>query len=418
MRQSELFTKTRREAPKDEVAKNAKLLIRAGFINKEMAGAYSYLPLGLRVLKKIENIIRREMNALGGQEVFLTSLQPSGIWEKTGRWKDEVVDNWFKTTLKDGSALGLAHTHEEPLTNLLVHYASSYRDFPIYVYQFQTKFRNELRAKSGIMRGREFIMKDLYSFCRTREEHDAFYVQMKKAYTTIFDLVGIGEQTYFTYASGGSFSQASDEFQTVTEAGEDTIYIDPETRAAINEEMMSDDILALRGMDKGRLVKRRAVEVGNIFPLGTKFSQAFGLTYRDEQGVEKPVIMGSYGIGLGRLMGTVAEVLSDEDGIVWPSSIAPFAVHLVQVGNNSSVREECNNLYRKLVSQDIEVFYDDREEISAGEKFADADLIGIPYRVVVSEKTMRENRIEVKERRGKKVSMVTENELIHLVNYA
>ncbi|TSC62471.1 MAG: prolyl-tRNA synthetase [Parcubacteria group bacterium Gr01-1014_48] len=407
MRQSTLFTKTRKEAPKDEVVRNAILLIRAGYIYKEMAGVYTYLPLGLRVLRNIERIIREEMNVAGAQELLLTSLQSPSVWEKTDRWSDAVIDNWFKTTLADGTEIGIASTHEEPLTNLLTHYAHSHRDFPLYIYQIQTKFRNELRAKSGIMRGREFVMKDLYSFCRTEDEHAAFYARMKEAYTNVFRRSGIGEQTYFTYASGGSFSHASDEFQTVTDAGEDTIYVDPDTRFSVNEEMLGDEkILEKFHVTKDRLIPKKSVEVGNIFPLGTKFSEAFGLTYRDEAGEEKPVIMGSYGIGLGRLMGTITEVCSDDQGLVWPKEIAPFRAHLVRLGDQLDVAKCADQLYSELTQGGIEVLYDDRASVSAGEKLADADLLGMPTRIVVSEKTLRAGVGEFRDRKSGEVLMV------------
>ncbi len=412
MRQTTLFTKTRKEAPKDEVARNAILLIRAGYIYKEMAGVYAYLPLGLRVFRNIEKIIREEMNATGAQELLLTSLQSPIVWEKTGRFSDTVIDNWFKTKLADETTIGIANTHEEPLTNLLTHYAHSYRDFPLYVYQFQTKFRNELRAKSGIMRGREFVMKDLYSFCRTEEEHAAFYMRMKAAYTNVFNRAGIGEQTYFTYASGGSFSKASDEFQTVTDAGEDTIYVDPETRLSINEEMMADEgVFEKFHTSKEKLVAKKSVEVGNIFPLGTRFSEAFGLMCRDEAGNESPVIMGSYGIGLGRLMGTIAEVCSDDKGLRWPKEVAPFRAHLVRLGEGENVVAAADRVYEELSRSGVEVLYDDRSGVSAGEKFADADLLGMPTRIVMSEKTLAAQTVELRDRTSGEVIMVPSGEL-------
>jgi len=387
MRQSILFTKTRREAPKDEVSKNAILLTRAGFIHKEFAGVYSFLPLGLLVLKKIENIIRREMNILGGQEVELTALQDGDVWNKTGRWSDEVIDVWFKTKLKSGSDVGLAPTHEEPLTQLLSEYISSYRDLPLSVYQFQTKFRNELRSKSGILRGREFLMKDLYSFSRNEEEHDKFYEKVKSAYRNIFNQVGIGDSTYLTKASGGSFSKYSHEFQTIIEAGEDTIYITLEDKKeATNKEIEESN---------GRK-EEKAIEVGNIFSLGTRFSEDLGLVFTDEAGVKNPVIMGSYGIGLSRLMGTVVEVLSDEKGIVWPKEIAPFQVHLLLLSEKA--KDFADEVYKTLSSQGVEVLYDDRD-LRAGEKFADADLIGIPMQIIIGEKAIESKMLEVKERK-------------------
>lgn len=398
MRQSKLFSKTRKDAPKDEVSKNAGLLIRAGFINKEMAGVYSYLPLGLRVLNKINAIIREEMNAIGGVEIFLTSLQDKKLWETTGRWDDKVVDNWFKTKLKNDTELGLAFTHEEPLTSLMRQYVRSWRDLPCYPYQIQTKFRNEERAKSGILRAREFLMKDLYSFSRDEKEHAEFYEKAKKAYMNIFERAGIGEKTYLTYASGGSFSQFSHEFQTITDAGEDVIHICEKSRIAINDEIIS--VQKSCPVCKGTSFKKeKAVEVGNIFNLGTKFSDALGLTYLDEKSAKHSAIMGSYGIGPGRLMGTVVEVLADEVGLVWPKSIAPFEYHLICLfDKEGKALKSADNLYKNLVDKGVEVLYDDRD-MRAGEKFKDADLMGIPKQLVVSEKTLEDESVEVKDRR-------------------
>ena len=403
MRQSQLFTKTRREAPKDEVSKNAILLTRAGFIHKEMAGVYSYLPLGLRVLKKIENIIREEMNAIGGQELILTALQKKEVWEKVGRWDDEVVDVWFKTKLKDSVELGLGFTHDEELVNLLTEYVSSYKDLPLYPYQIQTKFRNELRAKSGIVRGREFLMKDLYSFNRTEEEQNEFYDRVKKAYMNVFGRCGIGDKTYFTLADGSTFSKYSHEFQTVSEAGEDIIYItDEDKKEAVNKELGEKD---------GKEFK--SIEVGNIFKQGTKYTEPFGLLYQDEDGKQKPVLMGGYGIGVTRLMGTVVEVLSDEKGIVWPKEIAPFQVHLLSLTENT--KELADDVYKTLQNKNIEVLYDDRD-LRAGEKFADSDLIGIPTRVIVGEKTLESKMLEVKDRAsGETREMTLENLINELI---
>ncbi len=418
MRQSELFTKTRREAPKDEVSKNAQFLIRAGYVHKEMAGAYTYLPLGLRVINNIIAVIREEMNKIGGQEILLTTLQEPKIWETSGRWSDEQIDVWFKTELKSGGVLGLAPTHEEPLTNLMKEHISSYRDLPCYPYQFQNKFRNELRAKSGIMRSREFIMKDLYSFSRSEEEFRKFYETCAEAYMKIFARVGIGGQTYRTFASGGSFSKFSDEFQTVSDAGEDTIYIHDGKRIAVNKEVYTDEVLAELGIEKGELREAKAIEVGNIFPLGTRFSDVLKLIYKDEDGKEKPVIMGSYGIGPARLMGTIVEVLGDEKGIVWPEAVAPFRVHLIELGSgNKDVHAEAEELCRELVQAGIEVLWDDRD-LRAGEKFADSDLIGIPLRVVVSEKTLATGTFECTERKSGKTEHLSLSELTERLIHA
>lgn len=424
MRQSQLFTKTRKEAPADEarlndkvgqVSKNAELLIRGGFIQKEMAGVYDYLPLGLRVLKKIENIIREEMNAIGGQEILMTTLQDPAVWQKSGRWDDKIMDNWFKTKLATGTELGIANTHEEPITSMLTHFVSSYKDLPIYVYQFQTKFRNELRAKSGLMRGREFMMKDLYSFNKTEEDFKKFYDICAIAYMKIFTRVGLGDITYRTIAAGGSFTSGfTDEFQTLSKSGEDIIYIDKNKNIAINKEVYTDENLKKFGLEKSNLKEEKSIEVGNIFPLGTKYSDALGLNPKDENGNESKVFMGSYGIGLGRLMGTVVETLSDDKGIVWPKEVAPFAVHLVRLGVEDKTVSFADELYANLGKKGIEVLYDDRD-LRPGEKFADSDLIGIPVRFVVSDKTVAENKIEVKYRTSSDSELMSREEAIKIL---
>jgi prolyl-tRNA synthetase len=415
MRQSKLFTRTRKEAPADEVSKNAELLTRAGFIYKEMAGVYTYLPLGLRVLNKIENIIREEMNSVGGQEVSMTALQNPELWKKTGRWNDEVVDNWFKTSLKNNTELGLGFSHEEPLVNILNSFVSSYKDLPLAVYQFQNKFRNELRAKSGILRGREFLMKDMYSFHADEKDFLDFYENMKSVYKNIFLRIGIGHITYLTFASGGTFSKYSHEFQTITSAGEDTIYLDEEKNIAVNHEVYTDEVLTSLQMQKDKMVEHKAIEVGNIFTLGTKFSKPSDLSYTDEKGEKHVVLMGCYGIGLGRAMGTVVEALADDKGMVWPEAIAPFKVHLLLLGDNDEVSQQAEKIYERLVKANIEVLFDDRIGPSAGEKFSDADLIGIPYRAVVSARSIKENGIELKKRTEEKGRIVTLEELLKLL---
>lgn len=410
MKQSILFTKTRKEDPKDEISKNAQLLIRAGYIHKEMAGVYAYLPLGLRVIKKIENIIREEMDSIGGQELSMTALQNPEVWKKTDRWDDKKMDIWFKSKLATGADIGIACTHEEPITEVLAEYVSSYKDLPKYVYQFQVKFRNELRAKSGIMRVREFLMKDLYSFSINEDEFRKFYEKCADAYERIFNRVGIGEYTFRTLAAGGSFTAGfTDEFQTLSSAGEDIIFVDKNKKIAINKEIYTDENILSLGLKKEDLVEEKSIEVGNIFPLGTKYSDAAGLKIKDENGNEKSVIMGSYGIGLGRLMGAVVEVLSDNKGIVWPESIAPFKVHIISIGSEDNVKEESEKLYKKLSDQKIDVLWDERD-LRPGEKFADSDLIGIPYRVVISAKTIKENVYEVKGRTEDTASIMTEDE--------
>ncbi|MCK5095890.1 MAG: prolyl-tRNA synthetase [Candidatus Pacebacteria bacterium] len=412
MLQSQLFTKTRKEAPKDESSKNAQLLTRAGFIHKEMAGVYTFLPLGLRVIERIKDIIREELNNIGAHEMKMTALQQKDIWEKSGRWDDEVVDDWFKTPLKNGTELGLAFTHEEVLTNIMKNYISSYKDVPVYAYQFQTKFRNELRAKSGILRGREFLMKDLYDFSLDKEEHDKFYEKMKEVYMSIFTKTGIGEQTYLTMSSGGSFSKYSFEFQTITDAGEDIIMYDENKKIAINKDDYSEEIFDDFGLKKTEFnfKEAKSVEVGDIYTLGEKYSKALGLTYKDENGEEKNVYMGSYGIGIPRLMGTIVEIFSDEKGIIWPKSVAPFDVHLIDLAQ----QQQAKQIYESLQENGVDVLLDDRQ-LRPGEKFADSDLIGIPIRIVISKKSLDQGGVEVKNRNSEESQIMSPQALIEFI---
>ena len=397
MKFSQLATKTRRDAPRDETSKNAQLLIRAGFIHKDSAGVYVILPLGLKVLNKIIGIIREEINLLGGQELTMSSLQRRELWEQTDRWDDDKVDVWFKSKLKNETEVGFGWTHEEAVTEMMTNFIHSYRDLPMYVYQFQTKLRNETRAKSGIMRTREFVMKDLYSFSRDQEEHDLFYEKVKLSYEKIFNRLGIGEWTFLTFASGGAFSKFSHEFQTITDAGEDIIYISREKNIAINEEVLTDEVLDQLELKRQDLEKVKAAEVGNIFTLGTRFSEPLNLVYSDEDGSIKPVIMGSYGIGPARVMGVVVERYSDERGMVWPAAIAPADVHLIRLGEDPKVIESTDKLYEDLQKAGLDVLYDDRD-VQAGAKFGDADLIGIPVRLTVSKKTLEQDSVELKYR--------------------
>ncbi|HVV66625.1 MAG TPA: aminoacyl--tRNA ligase-related protein [Candidatus Saccharimonadales bacterium] len=415
MRLSQLFTKTTKNVPADETARNAQLLIQAGFIHKEMAGVYAYLPLGLRVLENIKRVVREEMNGLGGQELIMSSLQRQELWEVTDRWSDENVDIWFKSELKNGTPIGFGWSHEEPITDMMKNFISSYRDVPVSVYQFQTKLRNELRAKSGIMRGREFVMKDMYSYSRNDEEHQAFYDAVTKAYLRIFERAGLGDITYLTFASGGAFTQFSHEFQTILEAGEDIIYVDKSKKLAVNKEVYTDEVLKQVGLEKSELEEVKAAEVGNIFSFGTAKSEQLGLYLTDETGSKQAVVLGSYGIGVTRLMGVVAEHFADDRGLVWPVEIAPAQIILVRLGDNPEVVKQADELYNKLTGQSVAVLYDERD-MRAGEKFADADLMGIPYRVVISEKTQAAGAYELKVRRSGEVKQVGEAELFETLD--
>lgn len=410
MRLSQLFTKTSKSAPADEVAKNAQLLIRAGFVHKVMAGVYAYTPLGLSVLENIKQIVREEMNAIGGQELIMSSLQKKETWEETGRWDDEVVDVWFKSKLKDDTEVGFGWSHEEAIIEMMKQYLESYKDLPINVYQFQTKLRNELRAKSGIMRGREFVMKDMYSCSIDEAQHDRFYNETIDAYNRVFDRLGLAKDTYVTFASGGAFTQFSHEFQTVCDAGEDIIYLHRAKNIAVNEEVMDDENLARLGIKREELEKVKSAEVGNIFNFGTQKSEDTNFMFTNAEGKKQPVFLGSYGIGITRLMGVIVEKFADEKGIVWPENIAPAKVYLVRIGGEAAIKQ-ADELYDKLTTKGIKVLYDDRDE-RPGAKFADSELMGIPHRVTVSDRLIESGKYEYTPRISGETSLLTGEELL------
>lgn len=409
MRVSQLFTKTAKTAPADEVAKNAQLLIRAGYVYKVMAGVYAYTPLGLRVLDNIKRIVREEMNAIGGQEVIMSSLQRKETWESTGRWDDKVVDVWFKSKLKDDTEVGFGWSHEEAILEMMQQFVTSYKDLPASVYQFQTKLRNELRAKSGIMRGREFVMKDMYSLHATQDDMDAYYDRAIEAYRRCYERVGLGESTFLTFASGGAFTKFSHEFQTICEAGEDILFVNDDHSVAVNEEVL-DDAAAELEIDKNALRPVKSAEVGNIFKFGTEKSEKMGIYFTDSDGAQKPIYLASYGIGITRLMGVIVEKFADEKGIVWPESIAPARVYLVRIGNEKAVAA-ADDLYRVLQDKGIDVLYDDRDE-RPGVKFADSELIGVPHRVTVSDRLLETGQVEYTRRDDGTTTVLTQEELI------
>lgn len=414
MRVSKLFTKTSKNLPADETARNAQLLIQAGYIHKEMAGVYSFLPLGIKVLENIKQIVREEMNAIGGQELIMSSLQSKEIWQKTNRWDDKAVDIWFKSNLKNGTEVGLGWSHEEPIVEMMKNHVTSYKDLPAYAYQFQTKLRNELRSKSGIMRGREFVMKDMYSASLDQKAHDKFYQDCIKAYHRVFERLGIGDETFLTFASGGAFTQFSHEFQTVCEAGEDTIYLSREKKIAVNKEVLNEDVLKKLGIKRDELEEVKAAEVGNIFDFNVIKSKEMNFKYTDESGKIQFVHLGSYGIGVSRLMGVLVEKFSDDKGIVWPAAVAPAKVYLISVGDDKKIADEANEVYAQLTEAGIEVLFDDRS-VGPGQKFADADLLGIPYRAVVSDKSLSAGGLEYKKRISDDTEIVSVKELLDRV---
>lgn len=416
MRQSKLFTKTRRDAPSDEVSKNAQLLIRAGYVHKEMAGVYSYLPLGIRVLQKIEAIVRDEMDRIGGQEVRMATLHPSEPWKQTGAW--DKVDVVFKIKSRTEKEYTIGQSEEEIVTPIGKEYIASYKDLPLAIYQIGQKYRDELRAKSGIMRGREFSMKDMYSFHATQEDFDRFYGEAKEAYLRVYERCGLIAKT--TEASGGSFTdKLSYEFMVLTEAGEDDILYCDACSYCVNAEISKQkEGDACTRCSKGTLKRAKASEVGNIFDLGQKYSKDFELTYQDADGENNYPIMGCFGIGVTRLMGVAAEALADGKGIVWPEAMAPFAVHLVELsGGNDDVKKDAEEVYRALCEAGVSVLFDDRDA-RAGEKFADSDLIGIPLRIVVSAKTLAEGAYECVERASGRVSHASLSDLLKRLSHA
>ena len=412
MRLSKNFTRTIKQAPADEVARNAQLLIRAGYVHKTMAGVYSYLPLGLKVVENIKQIVREEMNKIDSQELVMSTLQSKELWQETGRWSDELVDVWFKSKLQDGTDVGFGWTHEEPIVDLSRNYLKSYKDLPISVYQFQNKLRNELRAKSGIMRGREFVMKDMYSVHASKEDLDKYYNAAIEAYKRCYDRFGIGDETYVTFASGGAFTKFSHEFQTICDAGEDYIYLHCGKNIAVNEEVLDDAVKEL-DIDRSELERVKTAEVGNIFNFGTQKSEEMRLVFTDAEGVEQYAYMGSYGIGITRVMGVIVEKFADDKGLVWPENIAPAKVYLVQIGSQS--RATADELYQKLQSVGIETIYDDRDE-RPGVKFADAELLGIPYRVTVSDRLLDDGKWEVSTRQTGEQRLLTTDELLATLN--
>lgn len=405
MKVSKLFTKTTRNISKGAESKNHEFLVRAGYVDQLMAGVYTYLPLGKRVLENIENIIREEMVAIGGQEILMPALQPAENWKKTGRW-DTMNDLYRFTSYYSKNEVALGGTHEEIVSPLAKKFIFSYKDLPKYVFQIQTKFRDEKRPKSGILRGREFRMKDLYSFHTDEKDLDRYYDKTIKSYEKIFKRVGLGNKTYLTFAPGGTFSKFSHEFQTESEVGEDTCFLCEKCKVAINKEIINTQKECPECSNK-ILKEIKSIEVANIFKLKTRFSKSFDVKYSDKEGKENFVIMGCYGLGPSRVMGAIVETLSDEKGIVWPKEVTPYHVHLVSL----NAPEDTEKLYRALGAQGIEALWDDRDE-SAGTKFADADLIGVPVRVVVSDKSLKAGGYEMKFRDKRKTEILTEKDLI------
>ncbi len=406
---SKLFPKTSKQVPSGAESINHQLLVRAGFIHQEMAGVYTYLPLGWKVLDKISDIVREEMNKIGGQELLMPVLQASDNWKKTGRYTS--LDVLYKLKGAGEADLVLGPTHEEIIYPFLAEYVKSYKDLPLYLYQVQTKFRNEPRAKAGLLRGREFLMKDLYSFHSTDKDRDEYYEKVRQAYLKIFKRIDL--PVVETKASGGTFSDLSQEFQTITPSGEDIVFICEKCSHAINKELVKGIVCPECG---GKLKEEKAIEVGNIFPLKRAYAEAFDLSFTNQDGQKTIVSAGCYGLGISRTMGAIVEVFHDERGIIWPESVAPFMVHIVGLDmEDAKVMAEAERVYKLLQAEGVEVLFDDRVGPSAGEKFADCDLIGIPYRVVISKKTGE--KLEVKKRSEKETYFQSLQEFISSLNH-
>lgn len=412
MKQSKLFVKTRKEVQSEETSLNAQLLLKAGFVDKLMAGVYTYLPLGLRVLHKVMKIVREEMDAVGGQEILMPALTPKEIWQQTNRW--EHFDALFKLE-SNNHEYALGATHEEVVTPLVQKFTFSYKDLPQAVYQLQTKFRNEARSKSGLLRGREFWMKDMYSFHTDEADLDQYYAQVEKAYERIWERLGIGAITVETYASGGAFSKYSHEYQTFAPVGEDLIYYCPKCNVAVNKEIIEDLEHACPKCHSKDLQEKTSIEVGNIFKLMDKFTTAFGFKYTDMEGKIQPVMMGCYGIGPSRVMGTLAEIYNDANGLIWPKSVAPFQIHLLSLNDKdentqNEILESAHKLYESLNASGFEILWDDRAQASNGEKFKDSDLFGIPIRLVIGKQALQAQSVEVKLRNQEKGDLLPLNE--------
>lgn len=413
MRFSQSFINTLRSDPKDETATNAKLLLRAGFVDKLMAGSYSLLPLGWRVYQKIEQIVREEMNALGSQEILMPLLHPKDVWNETGRWSDpHVKEIMYQFKTADDKEFGLSFTHEEVFLDIVRKYSLSYKNLPIRLYQFSTKFRNEPRAKSGLLRGREFMMKDLYSLHSSQESLDEFYWQVKDAYLKAYARIGL-KDVKVVEASGGVFTSGhTHEFQILHPVGEDTTYYCVKCDWAQNKEIHQGKVGERCPQCSGQIESASSVEVGNIFRFGTVYSEKMKVNFKDAAGESQPMYLGSYGIGMSRCLGMLAEIFNDDKGLVWPESISPFKIHLVSLGSS---KDRAEKIYKELSDSNLEILWDDRDE-SAGVKLADADLIGIPYRVVVSEKTLAQHSVELKKRDSDKTELIKPDQLISYVS--
>ncbi len=409
MKQSHFFAKIKKEASKEAETISHQYLTRADFIDQLATGIYSFLPLGWRVHQKIEKIIREEMNAIDGQEVFLPTLQPKDIWLETDRWQ-KIDPPLFKLKDRHERELALGSTHEEVITDLVRRRVKSYKDLPLSLYQIQNKFRNEMRSSGGLLRVREFIMKDMYSFHQDKNDLDKYYEKVKKSYLNIFQRCGL--EVAAIEALGGTIGGSeTHEFALLAETGEDKVIVCPKCGWAANLET-GEKIKCPKCQAKTET--KNSIENGHIFKLGTTYSEKMKAYFTDQKGQQKPLVMGCYGIGLGRLMAAIVEAHHDQHGIIWPEAVAPFSIHLLTINGqdsklNHQIKKQAEKLYSDFLKQGDEVLYDDRDDKSPGEKFAEADLIGIPWRIVISEKTLTKNSVEVKKRSDEKTELIKFN---------
>ncbi|MEA1909718.1 MAG: aminoacyl--tRNA ligase-related protein [Patescibacteria group bacterium] len=409
MKYSDSFIKTSKEAPKEANTISHKLLMRGTFIHPLGAGFYSLLPLGFKVYRKIYDIITEELNNIGTEDMMMPVVHPARVWKETGRF-DEVGPELWKIKNRSDEDFVLAMTHEEVVTDAAKGIISSYKDLPKLVGQIQTKVRDEVRARGGLLRTKEFTMQDAYSFDKDEAGLDEVYNKFIEAYKNIFSRVGV-ETVMIESDTGAMGGSCAHEFMMIATSGEDKIVTCQDCGHAVNAEVLGiakegaeDPVVECKKCQSNNCEFKRGIEVGNIFKLGTKYSKPLKLMFTDEDNTQKPVIMGSYGIGLERLLASVVEASHDENGIIWPKAIAPYTAYLISISQDDMAEK----VYEDLKKQGVEVLYDNRD-VSPGEKFADADLLGIPYRLTVSDKT--EGKIEVKQRDSSETTLVDSEDL-------
>ena len=422
MKASNLILGTQRENPADAEIVSHQLMIRAGLIRQVSSGIYNWLPLGKKVLQKVEDIIRTEMNNSDAQEILMPMVQPASLWEESGR-----IDQYGQELLvfldRHDNKFCLGPTHEEIITDLCKNLLTSYKQLPVTLYQIQTKFRDEIRPRFGVMRSREFIMKDAYSFDLNKAGLDQSYKIMKDAYIKIFNRLGL-DYRIVKADSGAIGGSDSEEFHVLADSGEDLLAFSDKSDYAINAELLTElqegqDPYSLEGKQspdgKGNLKLKKGIEVGHIFKLGKKYSEILNLRIQGENGDINPE-MGCYGIGASRIVAAAIEQNHDEKGIVWPKSLSPFQVALVEVNSkdNKNVKDKCNEIYQLLKDNNIETLWDDRDK-RPGVKFADMEVIGIPMTIIVGERTLETGQIEIKKRKDEKPELVSHQDLLSLV---